>query len=314
MCSQSTASTLYEVSCLAEEFRNSGFKVVRCDGCGLVSTQPQPGGNELSNYYSEAYYLKDNLHLKSFLEDDIPGFRRADRIEKCTRGGNILDIGCGSGGFLGSLDPERWHRYGVELSAVPAKKAQQRPGISVFVGDLHQAAYPDDYFDVITLWHVFEHMPDPVEMLKEIRRILKKDGILLIAVPNFNSLESRLMKDKWYHLDVPRHLFHYTPETIEKILREPGFRIIKVRHFEIKNLYGFLQSSLNSLGFKKDLLRDWLSGRLTSSERNWRHRMQICAILAGLPLLSIMVLLLTLFENSVRMGGTIEVYAKNDKA
>jgi SAM-dependent methyltransferase len=268
----------------------------------------------IKKYYPETYYLKDNLGLKSFLEDDIPGLSRAARIEKYSLGGNILDVGCGSGGFLGSLDPERWRRYGVEISPVPGKNAQQRFGITVFVGDLRQANFPDDQFDVITLWHVFEHMPDPIEVLKQIRRILKKDGILLIAVPNFNSLESRLMKDKWYHLDVPRHLFHFTPETIEKTLRIPGFKIIKVRHFEIKNLYGFLQSSLNSLGFKKDLLRDWLSGRLTDSEKTWQQRMQMFVIFAALPLLFIAVLLLTLFENSVRMGGTIEVYAENKKA
>jgi len=313
LCGQSKGRTLYEVESAAGVSKHWKFEIVRCNDCGLVYTQPQLSREDLRACYTEAYYLKDRLRLKSFLEDDIPWLRRADRVGKYARGGSILDIGCGSGGFLRSLDTQRWQKYGVEVSPVPAKSAQQQVDIDVFVGDLREANFLDDQFDVITLWHVFEHLHEPREVLQEIKRILKRGGLLLIAVPNFESLERKLTKEEWYHLDIPRHLFHFSPETIGKMLRKANFKILKVRHFELKNWYGFLQSSLNTFGFKRDLLRNWLGGRLEGSEITWRYRVQIYMVLAGLPLLSVMVMLLTLFENSVRMGGTIEVYAENDK-
>ncbi len=313
LCDRSRGRTLYEVESAAEAFKNRKFEIVRCHDCGLVSTQPRLSEEGLRDCYPEAYYSKDRLRLKSFLEDDVPWLRRADRLEKYSRGGSILDIGCGSGGFLGSLDVRRWQKYGVEISPVPAESARRRFNIHVFVGDLQEANFLDDQFDVITLWHVLEHLPNAFEVLKEIKRILKKGGVLLMAVPNFESLERKLTKDKWYHFDIPRHLFHFSPETIGKMLCKADFKILKVRHFELKNWYGFLQSSLNTLGFKKGLIRDWLSGQVEGSKISWKYRVQIYMALVGLPLLSLVVLLLTLFENSVRMGGTIEVYARNDK-
>ena len=98
-------------------------------------------------------------------------------------------------------------------------------GIDVFIGKLDEADFPHRYFDTITFWHTLEHLPDPSAALVETNRILKPKGQLLISVPNFQSWQARIMKSDWYHLDIPRHLYHFTPKTITQLLQKTGFRV-----------------------------------------------------------------------------------------
>jgi SAM-dependent methyltransferase len=309
VCGHRGPSPIYDVVAVEESSDRRTFQISQCAHCELVGVQPRLTAEEIVGYYSEAYYAKDKLRLKSILEDDLPGLRRADRLKKWCKGGAVLDVGCGSGKFLSTLDSDRWRKVGIELSDTAANLARQQYGIEVFVGDLQEAHYPDHSFDLITLWHVFEHLPDPMPTLRELRRILKDDGILLVAVPNFGSLERRLAQGHWYHLDVPRHYFHYTPKTLGHMLDQAGFRVVKVRHFILKNWYGFLQSALNALGLGRNLVRDWLGGRLGQRRITWRQRAQIGVTLLLLPFVAVTTATGTLLESGLGMGGTIEVYA-----
>jgi SAM-dependent methyltransferase len=133
-----------------------------------------------------------------------------------------LDIGCGDGAFLQSLKSRGWDVYGTETSAAACAIARTK-GISVHEGELASADFPDRFFDVITLWHVLEHIPDPVAELDRIRRMLRDDGSLVIEVPNSDSPTLQFCGGQWYGLDVPRHLQHFSPSTLQHLLDSTGF-------------------------------------------------------------------------------------------
>jgi SAM-dependent methyltransferase len=158
--------------------------------------------------------------------------------------GRVLDIGCGNGDFLHSLKRRGWDAHGVEFSAKAAELARSR-GIDVHRGELRSAAYPASFFDVVTLWHVVEHLPDPLTELAEVRRILRDDGLLVVEVPNSDCLTRRLCGVRWRQFDVPRHLQHFTPLTLKQALTRAGFAIIHRQnlHFIDFNLvfYNFIE-------------------------------------------------------------------------
>jgi SAM-dependent methyltransferase len=132
------------------------------------------------------------------------------------KGGKILDIGCGNGTELYKLKAMRWEAHGVEMDG-PASERARSKGILVFTGDLLEARYPDQFFHVVRMSFVLEHLPNPRETLREIRRILAPRGRIYISVQNARSLHYRLFGPRWFSLDVPRHLFTFTPATIERL-------------------------------------------------------------------------------------------------
>jgi len=146
-----------------------------------------------------------------------------DRIEAYANRGRILDIGCAWGFFLDRCKQRGWEVYGVELSHVEADYARRRFGIEVFNGALGDARFPDRHFDVVTLWHVFEHMHDPLATLAEIRRILKPGGVVVIAVPTPISAPDYVFDS------VPLHLFYFDEHTLGRALHRAGFRVSRIR-------------------------------------------------------------------------------------
>lgn len=159
------------------------------------------------------------LHLKIAGRDIIP-FRG---------GGRILDVGCGPGKVMRVLRDRGWDVYGVDFSAVAIEHARVRLGLNVICGDLLQAHYKDDFFDVVMFNHSLEHMYDPLEILRETYRILKPGGLLLVTVPNAASFEAWLFGRWWVHWDVPRHLYHFTTETMSRLVEKAGFRVTNIR-------------------------------------------------------------------------------------
>src|SRR6185436_4447479 len=146
--------------------------------------------------------------------------------------GRILDVGCGSGFFLRALDASQWERVGVEISDGAAEAARRAiGGDRIFTGTLSQAAWPDSEFDVITLWSALEHTNQPRATLAEARRILKPGGSLIVQLPNAGSYQLRLFSGAWFALDVPRHRYHFTPETLESLLSATGFSSYRMTLF-----------------------------------------------------------------------------------
>ncbi|HVO95801.1 MAG TPA: class I SAM-dependent methyltransferase, partial [Terriglobales bacterium] len=134
------------------------------------------------------------------------------------------DVGCGGGGYLYRLRQWGWDTYGVEPSETGAEQAR-RLGLNVKHGSLQSAAFDNEFFDVIRLSNVLEHLPDPTSTLHEIRRILKSDGRVYITVPNTRSLVFHLFRENWYALDAPRHVISYSPKSLTTLAERTGFQM-----------------------------------------------------------------------------------------
>ncbi|NPV05563.1 MAG: class I SAM-dependent methyltransferase [Syntrophaceae bacterium] len=202
------------------------YAYVRCSGCGLVFLHPFPEPADLLACYDDRDHApvppsddpsgEEAVHRVRFTEE-------LDRIEALACRGRILDIGCAWGFFLDRCRQRGWEVHGVELSRVEADYARRRFGIEVFNGLLGDARFPDRHFDVVTLWHVFEHMHDPLATLVEVRRILKPGGTAVIAVPTPISAPD-------YVFDaVPLHLFYFDEHTLRRALGRTGFRVCGIR-------------------------------------------------------------------------------------
>jgi len=157
--------------------------------------------------------------------------KRCRVITKRKRPGRILDVGCGVGHFLNGMKLRGWQALGTEVSKEAAAYARERFDLEVFVGPLEQAGFPAAYFDAVTLWHVLEHLHDPLATLLEINRLLKEDGLLVFAIPNWHSLDARLFGEFWVGLDMPRHLYVFPRPALEELLARSGFRIAETRCF-----------------------------------------------------------------------------------
>lgn len=222
------------------------YDIVRCAHCGLIRTDRPPstetlyvfGGTEDAGArFGPAQWL---MRL----------FRRA-RVRhfagRCP--GRALDVGCGDGSFLEGLAQRGWEVFGTELSASIAATAKRRLGDRVLVEKMDTTAYPEASFDLITFWHVLEHVDNPRKVLAEARRLIKSNGTVLIAVPNIRSLQAQLFKQDWLHLDVPRHRWHFEPQTLARLADRCEFEVERVRHFSTEyGPFGIIQGIATKLG------------------------------------------------------------------
>lgn len=213
---------------------NDKIKVnfVKCTSCGLIYQNPRPTLKEMSEHYPEnyeSYTYDDELNNSSTLLKTVYQYGINKRIRFVThfkKHGRLLDLGCSTGIFLnGFKGSPNWNLFGVEINKKAAHIAQNK-GLNVFTGTLEEANFPNEYFDVVTMWDVLEHLHDPASSLKEIYRILKPDGILVIRVPNENSWDAHIFGRYWSGLDAPRHLFIFTPITLNRMLSVQNFETI----------------------------------------------------------------------------------------
>jgi 2-polyprenyl-3-methyl-5-hydroxy-6-metoxy-1,4-benzoquinol methylase len=143
-------------------------------------------------------------------------------VAKHKAGGALLDLGCSSGGFLQAMQSQSWSLYGIEMSDVVARRAEEASGAQVFVGDILDAPYAPASFDVITCFHVFEHIYEPMAVLQKVADWLKPGGIFYFMVPNIDSAGAHLFKTYWYALELPRHLYHYSPQSLRHLANSVG--------------------------------------------------------------------------------------------
>jgi 2-polyprenyl-3-methyl-5-hydroxy-6-metoxy-1,4-benzoquinol methylase len=288
-----------------------GFSISDCQDCRVASTIPPVPQSEIARYYPPTYYGAKNRRFHPLLERLVAFFRwrRVRRIERYVTGGRILDVGTGRGIFPGLMRERGWDAHGTEISEVAAQGALESR-LPVFIGDFLDAPYAPGSFDVVVLWHVLEHIRDGHAALAKCHELVRPGGLLVIAVPNFESLQAALAGPLWFHLDVPRHYFHFRLSALRTILADHGFRTVETAHFSAEqNLYGWIQSLLNLLGFRTNLLYDHLktaSAREASPTR--LHPVQTLLLAVALvPVVPLSVLLFGL-ETLLRRGGTIELY------
>lgn len=240
------------------------FSVVRCQNCGLVYLNPQPSYQELKPFYNENYfhwYGKKGLirgFFKKILYSQNPKFYKWKVIDS-KKNGKFLDIGCSTGikdaKFM--KDFPGWEFYGIEPDEIAFQDALKIKGFKAKKGFLEDANYPEKFFDAILMNQVLEHISNPKETIKECYRILKDDGNLIITVPDFGSLDSKMFGRFWYHLDIPRHLFHFNKQTLARVLRESGFFIEKIEKEWLSG--GMTKSILQAFGLTPRLLDGTLS-------------------------------------------------------
>jgi len=300
-------------------FRLDGTRLAlrRCAGCGRLLLDPRLPSRGLPGAYDDAYYGAGARKFVPAIERVVDSFRdgRARLAERSLgpgpgRNARVLDIGCGSGQFLARLIARGHEGHGTELSLATGARASRVPGLHLRVGALEADTYPPGWFDVISIWHVLEHLPDPDSVLRFCRGWLREGGALLIAVPNADSWQAKLFQGSWFHLDPPRHLDHFTRRSLVSSLERAGFRVERLRTLSWEqNLYGILQSALNALGFPRDEFYEVLKGNrpITSSAR-----LPLEALL--LVLLMPVAFLLTILEAAFGGGGTLECVARRREA
>lgn len=210
------------------------FSIVKCKNCSLVYISPRPKKHEIGRFYLEKYFsptaysgteLEQMLWyflLKLFSRSSRIAFLYIISLLKNKSSSKVLDVGCGYGELLKLLKEDGWKSYGVDTSSTAAKKAREM-GLDVFTGELIDAGFLDKYFDVVILHHSLEHMHDPTEVLREVHRILKDNGVLIISVPNIDSIEAKIFQKNWFAIEAPRHLYHFSIHTLDLLLNKIGF-------------------------------------------------------------------------------------------
>lgn len=213
------------------------FSLDQCCSCGLHTVHPRLSLTESAKYYPSNY-----ISYPIAPEDEKSFFSRWDRIygrnKRCREilkrvgpGGRVLDIGCATGIFLSGMQKKGWECYGLEPSEYAAQYAHNRFGLEIFNGYLDDAPYPENFFDLITLWDVLEHLPDPAASLKKIQRLLKPGGWLVLSLPNTKAWECVWFGKYWVGWDVPRHYNIFSPDTIIQFLNKCDFITREIASF-----------------------------------------------------------------------------------
>ena len=226
------------------------FKIVRCNNCGLLYLNPRPVKEIIGRYYPvDSYYayqdfLNKRFNYREWLKKiSLDGYYNSKNSFKKflslllvrnfmivvpkEKRGRLLDIGCGSGEFLYQMKSYGWNVYGVEISQASANIGNKR-GLNISCGELGGADFSDNFFDVVVLNQTLEHVYSPSSYLKEIHRILKPEGTLIIAVPNIGCMESKMFKENWHLLDVPTHLYFFNTTSLRRYLEKYGFAVEEV--------------------------------------------------------------------------------------
>ncbi len=215
-------STTYDLYLIKD-----GIRVVKCSNCGLIYTYSDPEENDR---YSARYFLGDNY--EDYIADIEAREREAkERLDflnsQANKKGKLIEVGCAAGFFLAMARRDGWSVEGTDISAYATNYAREKFNIEVFTGYLRDRAYPDNYFEAAVLWHTLEHCADPKGELREINRLLKPEGILALEVPNIESLSAQKYKERWYHFVPQYHLYHFSPDTLGKLLKKTNFKIIR---------------------------------------------------------------------------------------
>jgi SAM-dependent methyltransferase len=218
------------------------FTLASCTNCHLWVTQPRPSIEALPNYYKSATYISHKNTAHSFFDQlyflarKVMLRAKLRLIEKHHGKGRLLDYGCGAGAYLAHAQAQGWATTGYEPSAEARNAAQPGLKIQSSPTDLHGP------FDVITLWHVLEHLPEPASDLDQLHKLLAPGGVLVIAVPNRAAWDAQYYQTHWAAYDVPRHLWHFEPANIQALLQRLGLQLIETRPLWLDSFYVSLLS------------------------------------------------------------------------
>ncbi|MFN6945958.1 MAG: class I SAM-dependent methyltransferase [Cytophagaceae bacterium] len=217
------------------------FTIARCNNCGLWFTNPRPSENAIGRYYQSQDYISHTNTSKGIINRlyhqvrNITLKKKVALINSLHKGkGSILDMGCGTGYFLAACKNDGWKVEGMEPDDNARKMASEITNTRI---NKSLDVVPNGPYDIITLWHVLEHIHKLNETLETLYSKLSAKGKLIIAVPNCSSYDAAKYDEKWAAYDVPRHLYHFTPETIKPLLKKHHFNIIDVKPMVFDSFY-----------------------------------------------------------------------------
>jgi SAM-dependent methyltransferase len=287
---------------------SAALDYTQCSVCKLWRMTSQPDEAALAAAYSEAYYGSSRRKFIGPVAS-LVAIAQLARAKKVLQhlpqlGPKILDIGCGNGGFLAAAASLGAICEGTEFSSQSAERAA---AIGVKV---HSVAIEDldrletKIYDAITMWHVIEHLRDPEIAIRQAALLIKPGGVLFISAPNHLSYQARLFRERWFHLDPPRHLWGFSPVALTAMVERHGFAVTQVTTFSLEqNPYGILQSVLNVIGFPYNRAYDTLKGI---------GRPSISKIVdyACIAALAVPCIILSAVESAVSRGGTFCLVAR----
>jgi len=260
-------SSNYTKVLTAPDYLVSGesFEIMECNDCSLRFTSPIPNNNEIGNYYKSDDYISHTGRGNSIINKIyriVRYFTLRSKKKKVikfsqNKSGSILDIGCGTGNFLKIIKQSGWKINGVEINDTARGIAKNNTG-SVILNQIEFFGSKQKY-DVITLWHSLEHLYDLKRYLNKISISLNTNGIVMIAVPNYQSFDADYFKQDWAAYDVPRHLYHFSFDAIVKLLEKFKFKLLQSVQLPFDSAYISLLSEM-LVRKKQNIVKAFLVG------------------------------------------------------
>lgn len=307
-------STLFQNLVVTRGPAAGSFELRQCAGCGLIFVDPRLDDSVLSQLYDEDFYFSTGWALRGVAELVIRQIQRTrqGRVQRFMRTGALLDIGSGDGRFVDHMASEGWHATGLDFSPAAQALAEARRGGGRFLcGSVFDHDFAPSSIDVVTLWQVFEHIGEPHEFLDRIHTLMRPGGVFIAAVPNIEGLSARLTGERWWGLDVPRHLVHYSPRTLCHGLERAGFKVMNVNHLSLQyDPYALLHSSLDWVFTRRHFLSDLAKQQVPSDVPAAEYAYNLAALLLLGPVLAPVSLLTSVSAACVGRGGFIEVFAR----
>ncbi len=294
-----------------DTMRGRSYQYYKCADCGLVFLDHKPS---IDDYKGSGFYQKAESRIAKLLNPLMLFFNRARfrhvaRYSKKT--GSVLDIGCGRGRFLHVAGRNGWKVYGIEPNERSADYARNHFGVELLKGGIEDGKAVRQKFDAVTMWHVLEHFQNPSKVINDAADFMSKDGILVIAVPNINSVQGLIGRARWFHLDPPRHLCHFDPVTITRLIEKNGLKVAAIHHFSLEfNFMGMVQTAQNLIQSTPNFIFNYLKKNSRALPENmgaWISGFLTSGVVA---LLSPILLMLCFLESLLRMGGTMTVVAR----
>jgi SAM-dependent methyltransferase len=291
------------------------FELRRCPACGCIFQNPLPSEDQISGFYPKTYWgwradrppsavlgalRRMETAYREFVAMDHVRFLRRCAFGSGARGRLLLDIGCGNGLFLHLARKRGFECRGMDVSGPAVALARERYGLQVRQGAIGDEIWQPGQFDVITMFHVLEHLPDPRLALSYVRRILKPEGSLILQVPNIESMQARCFGTRWYGLDVPRHLINFSPRALDILLKEAGFKIQRRARFSLRDNPASIASSM-APGL------DPLGRAARKPDQGGLAGTILGFLYLGLVFLSLPP---ALFESAAGRGGTLWIHAR----
>lgn len=236
------------------------FELLHDAELDMLITHPQPSLEKLPSYYESNDYISHTDGKKTLFEkmyQFVKGIALKNKlklINSQSQKGKILDIGAGVGDFLMTAKNDGWEIIGIEPSE-KAKNIAIKKGVS-FVNDVKEIE--SHSLDVITMWHVLEHVPNLEEQITELKRMIKPNGTIIIAVPNFNSFDANYYGNYWAAFDVPIHLWHFSKTAIQKLFAKEQLELVNVLPMKFDSFYVSLLSEKYKTGKMNYLKAFWI--------------------------------------------------------